>query len=132
MWPFKRNSAHTVRSGEAYWLLRNGIELYEYQKNILHGKLATADDQWMTLGSDNINDLSAHASIELNLEVEDPNFAKYPREMLEKIMQEDCKLISKEEYKRSKNIFIQLLNWMSYETLRVGLFIFTFYFKQRD
>jgi glycine/D-amino acid oxidase-like deaminating enzyme len=25
MWPFKRNSAHTVRSGEAYWLLRNGI-----------------------------------------------------------------------------------------------------------
>jgi glycine/D-amino acid oxidase-like deaminating enzyme len=25
MWPFKRNSAHTVRSSEAYWLLRNGI-----------------------------------------------------------------------------------------------------------
>jgi glycine/D-amino acid oxidase-like deaminating enzyme len=25
MWPFKRSSAHTVRSGEAYWLLRNGI-----------------------------------------------------------------------------------------------------------
>lgn len=25
MWPFKRNSAHTVRTGEAYWLLRNGI-----------------------------------------------------------------------------------------------------------
>jgi glycine/D-amino acid oxidase-like deaminating enzyme len=25
MWPFKRSSAHTVRSGEAFWLLRNGI-----------------------------------------------------------------------------------------------------------
>jgi glycine/D-amino acid oxidase-like deaminating enzyme len=25
MWPFKRNSPHTIRSGEAYWLLRNGI-----------------------------------------------------------------------------------------------------------
>ena len=25
MWPFRRNSAHTVRSSEAYWLLRNGI-----------------------------------------------------------------------------------------------------------
>jgi len=114
------------------WLLRNGIELYEYQKNILHGKLATADDQWMTLGSYNINDLSAHASIELNLDVEDPVFAKFTREVLEKIMREDCKQISKEEYKRTKNIFQQLLNWMSYETLRVGLFIFTFYFKQRD
>jgi glycine/D-amino acid oxidase-like deaminating enzyme len=25
MWPFRRNSASTVRSSEAYWLLRNGI-----------------------------------------------------------------------------------------------------------
>jgi len=25
MWPFKRSSAHAIRSGEAYWLLRNGI-----------------------------------------------------------------------------------------------------------
>jgi len=25
MWPFKRTSAHAIRSGEAYWLLRNGI-----------------------------------------------------------------------------------------------------------
>jgi cardiolipin synthase len=114
------------------WLLRNGIELYEYQKNILHGKLAIADDQWITLGSYNINDLSAHASIELNLDVEDPVFAKNTREILDKIMREDCILISKEEYKRSKNIFKQLLNWISYETFRVGLFIFTFYFKQRD
>ncbi len=114
------------------WLLRNGIELYEYQKNILHGKLATADDQWMTIGSYNINDLSAHASIELNLEVEDPAFAKHTREVLEKIMKEDCKRILPEEYKRSKNIFQQLMNWISYESLRVGLFIFTFYFKQRN
>lgn len=114
------------------WLLRNGIELYEYQDNILHGKLATVDDQWMTIGSYNINDLSAHASIELNLEVEDPSFAKQTRMVLEKIIKENCVRISPEEYKRSKNIFVQLFNWISYETFRVGLFIFTFYFKQRD
>jgi cardiolipin synthase len=114
------------------WLLRNGIELYEYQKNILHGKLATKDDEWMTIGSFNVNDLSEHASIELNLEVEDPAFAKLTREVLEKIMKEDCKRISPEEYKRTKNIFQQFMNWMSYEVFRVGLFIFTFYFKQRD
>ena len=114
------------------WLLRNGIELYEYQKNILHGKLATADDQWMTIGSYNINDLSAHASIELNLEVEDPVFARHTREVIEKIMREDCVRIVQEEYKRKKNIFQQFMNWLAYETFRVVLFVFTFYFRQRD
>jgi cardiolipin synthase len=90
------------------------------------------DDEWMTLGSYNINDLSAHASIELNLDVEDPVFAKHTREMLEKIMREDCKQISKEEYKRSKNIFLQFIIGYHMKRFRVGLFIFTFYFKQKD
>ena len=114
------------------WLLRNGIELYEYQKTVLHGKLATVDDQWMTIGSFNVNVISAYASIELNLDVANPAFAKQTREMLENIMVNDCVLISPEEYKRSKNIFKQLFNWMSYEMFRMTFFLFTFYFKQRD
>jgi len=114
------------------WLLRNGIELYEYQKTVLHGKLATVDDQWMTIGSYNINDISANASIELNLDVADPAFAKQTREVLEKIMVKDCVRISAEQYKRSKNIVKQFMHWTSYEIFRVTLFLFTFYFRQKD
>ncbi|HZV45232.1 MAG TPA: phospholipase D-like domain-containing protein [Saprospiraceae bacterium] len=114
------------------WLLRNGIELFEYQENILHGKLATADDQWMTIGSYNINDISAYASIELNLEVADPVFAKQTRLMLEKLMLNGCVPITPEKYTRSKNIFKQFINWLSYEVFRVLFFLFTFYFKQRS
>jgi len=114
------------------WLLRNGIELYEYQKTVLHGKLATVDDQWMTIGSYNINDISANASIELNLDVADPAFAKQTREVLEKIMVKDCIRISPEQYKRSKNIVKQFMHWSSYEIFRVTLFLFTFYFRQKD
>ena len=33
------------------WLLRNGVELYEFQETILHGKIGTCDDKWMTAGS---------------------------------------------------------------------------------
>ena len=111
------------------WLLRNGLELFEYQENVLHGKLATADDRWMTIGSFNVNDISAYASIELNLDVDDPGFARQTREMLEKIMQEDCVRITQEQYKRSKNIFKQFINWLSYRTFRTIFFLFTFYFK---
>jgi len=53
------------------WMLRNKIELYEYTKNVLHGKMAFCDGRWLTVGSYNLNDLSAKASVELNLEVMD-------------------------------------------------------------
>jgi cardiolipin synthase len=89
------------------------------------------DDQWMTIGSYNVNDISAHASIELNLDVADPAFAKQTREMLEKIMVKDCIRILPEEYKRSKNIVKQFANWLSYEIFRATLFLFTFYFRQK-
>jgi cardiolipin synthase A/B len=112
------------------WLLRNGLELYEYQKNILHGKLATADDSWMTIGSFNVNDISTYASIELNLDVDDPGVTRQTREMLEEIMQKDCIRITQEQYARSKNMFQQFLNWLSYRTFRTIFFLFTFYFKQ--
>ncbi|MEJ0105931.1 MAG: phospholipase D-like domain-containing protein [Bacteroidota bacterium] len=51
------------------WLLRNNIELYEYQASILHAKVAACDDELLTIGSYNINNISAYASIELNLDV---------------------------------------------------------------
>jgi len=58
------------------WLLRNKVEIYEYQKTVLHGKIAVCDDQWMTVGSYNVNNLSAYASIELNLDVDNPHLRK--------------------------------------------------------
>ncbi|MGE5106412.1 MAG: phospholipase D-like domain-containing protein, partial [Sphingobacteriales bacterium] len=62
----------TAKLAERYmydWLLRNKVEIYEYQENVLHGKIAVCDSEWMTIGSYNVNDISAYASIELNLDV---------------------------------------------------------------
>ncbi|HQY12735.1 MAG TPA: phospholipase D-like domain-containing protein, partial [Ferruginibacter sp.] len=89
------------------WLLRNGIELYEYQKNILHGKMAVSDEEWMTAGSYNINNISAYASIELNLDVRNPAFAKETRQVLQEIMEKDCTRITFEQHIKTNNIFKQ-------------------------
>jgi cardiolipin synthase len=113
------------------WLLRNKIELYEYQKNILHGKIAVCDSAWMTVGSYNVNNISAYASIELNLDVKNPAFAKRVETMLEKIIQDDCIFISKEHHLRTKNIFKQFIRWLSYQFIRTVFYLFTFYFKQK-
>jgi len=112
------------------WLLRNHVELYEYKRNILHGKIAVCDDVWMTIGSYNVNNISAYASIELNLDVYSPLFAKEVRHMLENITDDDCKLITSERHRETKNIFNQFLRWLFYQLIRITFYLFTFYFKQ--
>lgn len=112
------------------WMLRNGIQLYEYQKTVLHGKLAVCDDRWMTIGSYNVNDISAYASIELNLDIRNEAFTKHTREQLEKIIADDCVEVTPENHQKARNIFKQFYRWFSYQFIRVVLFLFTFYFKK--
>ncbi len=113
------------------WLLRNGIELYEYQKNILHGKMAVSDEEWMTAGSYNINNISAYASIELNLDVRNAAFAKESRQVLQQIIEKDCTRITFEQHIKTNNIFKQFNRWLSYQFIRTVFYLFTFYFKHK-
>ena len=114
------------------WLLRNGIEIYEYEKNILHGKMAVCDGQWLTLGSYNVNNISAYASIELNLDVHNPSFARHVEQHVEAIIQNDCKRITVEEHRSRETLLNQFLERSAYDIFRFLLFLFTFYFKQRE
>ena len=113
------------------WLLRNKIELYEFQPAVLHAKVAVCDGDWLTIGSYNINDISAYASIELNLDVHHADFASEVEQKLEAIIQTECVHITKEKHVRTKNIFKQFIRWFSYEFIRLGLYMLTFYYKQR-
>ncbi len=113
------------------WLLRNKVEIYEYQNNILHGKIAVCDGEWLTIGSYNVNDISAYASVELNLDVKSPVFAKQVEQTLDEIISTGCVPVTMESHRRTKNIFKQFFRWVSYELFRLGFHAFTFYFKQK-
>ena len=114
------------------WLLRNNIEIYEYQKNVLHGKIATCDGHWMTCGSYNINNISAYASVELNLDVEETEFTGSVERELNKIIRDDCEQITLDRYKKSMNLFQLFLQRSAYDIIRIIFFLFTFYFRQKD
>lgn len=114
------------------WMLKNNIELYEYQPGILHGKIAVCDNQWVTIGSYNINNISAYASIELNMNVRHVEFAKNVEKTLQQIIDSDCIRITKEWQGRTKNKYTQLIQWLSHELIRFTLFVFTFYFKHKN
>jgi cardiolipin synthase len=49
--------------------LDNNIELYEWDKTVLHGKAAVVDGNWTTIGSFNLNNLSSYGSLEMNVEI---------------------------------------------------------------
>lgn len=113
------------------WLLRNNIKLYEYQPAILHAKVAVCDGEWLTIGSYNINNISAYASIELNLDVRNATLAASLDQTMETIIKKDCVAINSEGHIHTKNIFKQFIRWGSYQFIRIAFYVLTFYFKQR-
>jgi len=124
-----------VKQAERYWykwLLRHNIEIYEYTKNVLHGKLAICDNEWLTIGSYNVNDLSAYASIEVNLDIADVAFAVSVETEMQKIINNDCVRVSNGSLIYSNSIFSKLGYWFSYNILRVTFNLFTFYYRQKN
>lgn len=113
------------------WLFKNGIKVYEYKKIVLHGKLSACDERFVTAGSYNINNVSAYAGIELNLDVLDAAFAKKTEAALQKIIREDCIQITETEYNGKETFFVRTWQRICFDTYRVILYLFTFYFKRR-
>ncbi|MFM1794104.1 MAG: hypothetical protein RL642_489 [Bacteroidota bacterium] len=114
------------------WALRQGIEIFEYKTNVLHGKIAVCDNRIVTVGSYNINDISALASIELNIDVEENNFAATVRSALEGIIEKDCVKVEPRSFYASQSMLNKLMQWSAYRIFRIVFKLFTFYFtKQR-
>lgn len=113
------------------WLLKSGIEIYEYQKSILHGKMAVYDGIWATVGSYNVNNISAYASIELNLAIDDRPFAQQVESSLKSVMTDGCVRITADHINHA-GLITRILQHGAYYIFRIVFFLFTFYFKQRE
>ena len=114
------------------WLLRKKIEIYEYQRTVLHAKMSVADKQFVTIGSFNVNNISAYASLELNLDVKSKEFGSYIQQVMDDIIEKDCEHITHENHVLSTNIFRKFWQWASYTLVNWLLSLSTFYFKQEE
>jgi cardiolipin synthase A/B len=124
-----------AKNAERYmynWLFKHQIEVYEYKPCVLHGKVAVSDSTWATIGSYNVNIISAYASIELNIDINNAGFAASLHNTLEKIIRDDCVLITKEDFTRKNGILNRLWEQVCYWFIRFLFYLFTFNFKQRD
>ncbi len=114
------------------WMLRHKIRIYEYQGTVLHGKVAVSDKAWATIGSYNVNNISAYASIELNLDILNPSFARSLDNFLEEIIRTNCLEITKERLAKTTTLFKQFIRWSSYQIIKLGFYLFTFYFREKN
>ena len=88
------------------YLVEGGVEVYEYIRRPLHGKVAVADRQWATVGSSNLDPLSLSLNLEANLIIHDRQFNQTLRDNLERLLQED--FVRVQEDKLPKRTWLQL------------------------
>lgn len=106
-------------------LLRSNIELYEWEKSILHGKAAVIDANWTTIGSFNLNNLSSYGSIEMNVGINSVEFSKKIYTHLNQIIAQ-CEKITPKSLKLSDNLSTKFINWVSYWITRIIEIIITY------
>ena len=100
------------------FMLRSNIKLYEYLPSNLHAKVATVDGKWATIGSYNLNHISDYGSIEMNVNVLDVTFTQHFDNILLKIIKNDCRQVTIEEYRKRKTWLSQFAGWVSYQMIR--------------
>ena len=57
-------------------LLRAGVRVFEWNGSMMHAKTAVADDRWARVGSSNLNVASWLGNMELDVAIEDADFAR--------------------------------------------------------
>lgn len=110
------------------WMLRNGITIYEYLPTVLHAKVAVVDDDLLTVGSYNINDLSALASVEMNLLVKDAALAFELKNEIQKVVDGKCLRIDKQSYKTT--LLKRAWQALCYYAVTLMVTLGTFYYRR--
>lgn len=96
------------------WVLREGIEIYEFKEGILHAKVMVADTCWVSVGSYNLNYLSAFTSLELNLDIADQSFGHKVTAELEEILSTRSERIDPLDYLKRQKMMVRLGNALAF------------------
>ncbi len=64
-------------------LLSNGIKIYEYQPSMMHGKVILVDQNWVSIGSGNVDPRSFLQNDELNLSTSQPILTEHITQFFE-------------------------------------------------
>jgi cardiolipin synthase len=93
-------------------LLRRGVEIWEYQPQILHAKLLIIDDI-VYVGSCNLDIRSLHINYELLLRIEAPELASQGRDIFETDLRHAVR-VEPQEWQRARGFWQRLIEQWAY------------------
>ena len=103
-------------------LLAAGVEIYEYQPQILHAKLILMDDVTY-VGSANLDTRSLHINYELSLRLKNPQVADGGRQLFTEYLTH-CKRIGRAEWRASQTFWSLLKQrWAYFILARMDLYL---------
>jgi len=93
-----------VNVGRSYYeeLLRYGVKIYEYESGISHAKVALIDEEWLMVGSANLDVRSMRLNFELNALVRDPATAADLERVLSTDFESSNRIVAEEFARRSR------------------------------
>ncbi len=77
--PYVRLASFTVLKD----LIKHGVKVYEWMGEVLHAKTAVVDGIWTSLGSHNLDHISLHYNLELNINIYDEKTAVEMKKIFE-------------------------------------------------
>lgn len=99
------------------YFLKNGVEIYLWKKSILHGKLATIDENWATIGSFNLNYTSYQQNLEMNVNIYSEEFTSNLKKEIEAIIQNGCEKLDPKDFINHTSLKIRFLRFFYYIVL---------------
>lgn len=105
-------------------LLKSGVRIAEYEKTMLHGKVAVVDSNWATVGSSNLDALSLVLNNEANMVLvnHENEIVKLRDAILAAF--HDGRPITVEQY-AARPAGERLLNWLAYNAYRTMMKMLT-------
>jgi cardiolipin synthase len=102
--------------------MRRGVEIYEYQPQILHAKLFLIDEQ-VYVGSSNLDARSLNINYELLVRITDPHAVTQARAIFSEILGH-CRRIEPALWRKSRTIWTKLLeDWAHFFLARVDPYL---------
>lgn len=107
------------------WLTENGIKVFEFIPSNVHGKVLVIDNNWTTIGSYDLNNLSSYSNIELNLDIKNEIFSENISTHISDLLIHKSKEVTIQSTLLQQTIFVKLKCFLAYRFVKV-MFVLTF------
>ncbi|MDM8546063.1 cardiolipin synthase [Candidatus Venteria ishoeyi] len=97
--PNKLDHAIVLWAGRSYYqtLLNAGIQIYEYQRGMVHSKVVIVDDNWGMVGSANMDIRSFRINFELSTLLYNQGLAQQLQHDFNHLLKDSCRILSPQD-----------------------------------